>query len=338
MSRGGGLERSTTASNRSNALRMRRRVREDQFDNTPSTNHRLILGDARDLSFLADDSVHLIVTSPPYWILKQYHHTPQQMGSIAGYEEFLFELDKVLEHSFRVLTPGGRLCCVVGDVCISRRKGGRHYVMPLPSDIQVRSRQFGFDNLTPIIWYKVANIRMEASTSSRFLGKPYLPNGVIKNDFETILMLRKPAANGKRGYRSPTTEMEEASRISKVEYFRWFRPIWDDVRGASLRNHPAPFPREIPYRLIRMFSFSGDVVLDPFVGTGTTCLAALEAGRNSIGVEVDPQYMDMARRRLGGATQSLWGQAVLEYESRLTLDPQAPVGGRASDRTILHSA
>lgn len=149
---------------------------------------------------------------------------------------------------------------------------------------------------------------MEASTSSRFLGKPYLPNGVIKNDFETILILRKPADGGKRGYRSPTPEIEAASRISKEEYFRWFRPIWDDVPGANLRNHPAPYPREIPYRLIRMFSFVGDVVLDPFVGTGTTMLAAIAAGRNSIGVEVDPGYIKLARQALDKETHDFWGE------------------------------
>src|SRR5438552_3833926 len=108
-------------------------------------------------------------------------------------------------------------------------------------------------------------------------------------------MLRKPAANGGRGYRSPTPEMERASRIGKDEYFRWFRPVWDDIRGASLRSHPAPFPREIPYRLIRMFSFSGDTVLDPFLGTGTTTLAAIDCGRNSIGIEADSGYIESAR-------------------------------------------
>ncbi|HEX5505430.1 MAG TPA: site-specific DNA-methyltransferase [Thermomicrobiales bacterium] len=288
--------------------------------NEPATWHKLIAGDARDLSFIPDESVQLVVTSPPYWNLKEYPEARGQIGNMADYEAFLTELDKVWAHCARVLIPGGRVCCVVGDVCVSRRKGGRHFVMPLPADIQVRSRRFGFDNLTPIIWLKVANIQMEASKSSRFLGKPYLPNGVIKNDFETILMLRKPALGGKRGYRSPTPEMEEASRIGKDEYFKWFRAIWDDVRGASLRNHPAPYPKELAYRLVRMFSFAGDTVLDPFVGTGTTTLAAIDAGRNSIGVEVDPGYFTMARRNIETASHNLWGTTTFTIEDRLGRD------------------
>ena len=127
-------------------------------------------------------------------------------------------------------------------------------------------RLVGFDNLQGITWLKVANITLEASNSSRYLGKPNLPNGVIKNDTEHIVFLRKP------GYRSPSQDMEDASFIPEGsgEYARLFSTIWTDVPGASLKDHPAPFPLVIPLRLIRMFSFAGDVVLDPFAGTGTT--------------------------------------------------------------------
>lgn len=259
-----------------------------------ASSHRIVLGDARALGFIPDESIHLVVTSPPYFDLKQYAaDAPGQMGEIHDYEQFLDELDTVWRECHRVLVPGGRICCVVGAVTISRRAGGRHYVLPLPSDIQVRSRAIGLDNLTPIIWLKVSNIVLEASVSSRFLGKPNLPNGVIKNDFETIVMLRKPG-----GYRKPTPEMEAASRISNEEYFKWFTPIWSDITGASTREHPAPFPVALAYRLIRMFSFVGDTVLDPFLGTGTTTRAALVAGRNSIGVEVEPSYIELAQKKL----------------------------------------
>jgi site-specific DNA-methyltransferase (adenine-specific) len=258
------------------------------------SSHRVVLGDARDLSFLSDESVHLVVTSPPYFDLKQYAaESADQLGEIHDYERFLDELDKVWLECRRLLVPGGRVCCVVGAVTIARRAGGRHYVLPLPSDIQVRSRRLGLDNLTPIIWLKVGNIALEASHSSRFLGKPNLPNGVIKNDFETIVMLRKPG-----GYRKPTPEMEAASRISNDEYFRWFVPIWSDVPGASTRDHPAPFPLTLAYRLVRMFSFAGDTVLDPFLGTGTTTRAAMLAGRHSVGIEVEPRYVELTRRKL----------------------------------------
>jgi len=259
-----------------------------------SSSHVLRLGDARDLSFVRDESVHLVVTSPPYFDLKQYAAEANgQLGELHEYEDFLLELDKVLCECARVLVPGGRVCCVVGAVNRSRRAKGRHFVLPLPSDIQVRSRQFGLDNLTPIIWLKVGNIHLEASRSSRFLGKPNLPNGVIKNDFETIVMLRKPG-----GYRSPTPEMEAASRIDNEDYFRWYVPVWSDVTGASTREHPAPYPFEIAYRLIRMFSFVGDTVLDPFLGSGTTTSAAMACGRNSIGLEIEPKYLDLAASRL----------------------------------------
>lgn len=263
-------------------------------------SHLLALADARNLSFLQDKSVHLVVTSPPYGSLKEYPQRTGQLGNWPSYDEFLDELDRVWSECLRVLVPGGRLCCVVGDVCLSRRKAGRHHVLPLASDITVRARKIGFDSLTPIIWLKVANIRLEASRSSRFLGKPYLPNGVIKNDRETILMLRKPG-----GYRKPTPDMEELSRIEKADYFHWFQPVWSDVTGASTKKHPGPYPVEIPSRLIRMFSFIGDVVLDPFVGLGTTVEAAIAAGRRGIGLDIEPQYLQLARSRVAHNTNGL---------------------------------
>jgi site-specific DNA-methyltransferase (adenine-specific) len=236
----------------------------------------------------------LVVTSPPYFNLKTYEGgVASQLGDIQDYDRFLDELDKVWTECARVLVPGGRICCVVGAVNIARRDAGRHYVLRLPSDIEARARKIGLDTLTPIIWLKVSNISLEASNSSRFLGKPNLPNGIIKNDFETIVMMRKPG-----GYRSPTPEMEAASRIENDDYFRWFTAIWSDVTGASTRDHPAPFPVEVAYRLIRMFSFVGDTVLDPFLGSGTTAEAAMQAGRNSLGVELVSEYVDLAARRL----------------------------------------
>lgn len=250
----------------------------------------LLRADARNLGFLRDNSVHLVVTSPPYGSLKEYPQHPCQLGNLDSYDGFLNELDKTWSECLRVLAPGGRMCCVVGDICLSRRRAGRHHVLPLSSDVTSRARRLGFDVLTPIMWLKVANIRMEASRSTRFLGKPYLPNGVVKNDRETIVMLRKPG-----GYRKPTPEMEELSRIRKEDYFRWFAPVWADVTGASTKVHPAPFPVEIPIRLIQMFSFVGDWVLDPFVGTGTTVKAAIQLGRNAIGLDVEARYLRLAR-------------------------------------------
>jgi len=270
------------------------------------TTHRVITGDARDLSVLPDESVHLVCTSPPYAFLKQY--TPGvdgQLGDILDYEDFLDQLDDVWRECHRVLVPGGRIACVVGDVCISRRRGGRHYVLPLSADIQVRSRRIGLDNLTPIRWYKVANIQLEASSSSVYLGKPNQPNGIIKNDVEHILLLRKPG-----GYRQPTEAMKSASHISTDKYREWYSSIWSGVTGQLRTTHPAPYPLEIPKRLIHMFSFAGDTVLDPFGGTGTTMIAAMEAGRSSVSYEIDPSYVEIMRERL--VKQDVIGKAIFE--------------------------
>ena len=137
------------------------------------TYQRLINGDTRDLTFLADESIHLVVTSPPYWNLKRYNENPDQLGHVNDYESFLRELEKVWKEVFRVLVPGGRLVCVVGDVCVSRRRFGRHLVFPLHADICVLCRKIGFDNLNPIIWHKIANASFEVENGSKFLGKPY---------------------------------------------------------------------------------------------------------------------------------------------------------------------
>ncbi len=166
-------------------------------------------------------------------------------------------------------------------------------VMPLHADISVRCRRIGLDYLTPILWYKVANASYEVENGSSFLGKPYEPNAIIKNDIEYILMLRKPG-----GYRKPTDEQRELSRLTKAEHNAWFRSFWTDVTGASTRKHPAPYPVDLAYRLVRMFSFVGDVVLDPFAGTFTTTVAAMKAHRNSIANELDPNYFEAGVERV----------------------------------------
>jgi modification methylase len=283
------------------------------------TKHSVHLGDARDLSFIPSESVHLVVTSPPYGALIHYSDGADQLGNIQSYELFLKELDKVWGECLRILVPGGRVACVVGDVCMSRKRAGRHHVLPLSADIQVRARAIGFDNLTPIRWHKVTNVAMEASTSSRFLGKPNLPNGVVKNDLEHILFLRKPG-----GYRKPTALQEKQSFISTDDYSKWFSGVWMDVRGQLRKEHPAPFPVEVPRRLIRMFSFTGDTVVDPFAGTGTTAVAAMEIGRNSISVEIEPKYVKLIEKRLAQIPLN----AAVEFHAPAPARP-APIARRA---------
>jgi modification methylase len=281
------------------------------------TTHNLHCKDARDLSGLPNESVHLIVTSPPYWTLKDYPPNKRQLGAVQDYEKFLDELDKVWAECMRVLVPGGRICCVVGDVCLPRKRAGRHHVMPLHADITVRIRRLGLDSLTPILWFKIANGALEAEgNGAGFYGKPYQPGAIVKNDFEYILFFRKGGT-----YRSPSTMQKALSMLSKDEMKNWLKTAWMDIKGESTRRgHPAPFPIELAERLIRLFSFAGDVVLDPFVGTGTTTLAAINVGRNSIGTDCDPDYIRMAKERLQRAILS--NPEPLLFETRL--DIQSP--------------
>lgn len=261
------------------------------------TDHRVLVGDAADPQTWDGFArpVDLVLTSPPYWNLKEYPQRDGQLGLIADYDEFLNRLLPVWQGCFDALTPGGRLVIVVGDVCLSRRRNrGRHTVVPLHASIQEQCKTVGFDNLAPIIWHKIANARHEGPNGSgAYLGKPYEPNSVLKNDIEHIVMQRKPG-----GYRSVPLETRVLSVIPKILHSEWFRQIWNGPSGASTRDHPAPFPQELSDRLVRMFSFAGDTVLDPFAGTGTTLVSAAKWGRNSIGIDIEPAYVDMARRRL----------------------------------------
>ncbi len=257
------------------------------------TVHRLILGDAREIvDSIPDESVHLAITSPPYWTLKRYNEHTNQLGHISDYDEFLDEISLVWKGILRTLVPGGRLVVVVGDVCLSRRDYGRHVVVPLHASIQDRCRMLGYDNLAPIIWHKISNARLEVPNGSNFMGKPYEPNAVIKNDIEFILFQRKPG-----GYRRTALASRILSVIPIDLHKECFQQIWS-IGGASTKHHPAPFPLLLAERLVRMFSFVGDTVLDPFAGTATSNVAAARLGRNSIGIEVDPAYFNLATAAL----------------------------------------
>jgi site-specific DNA-methyltransferase (adenine-specific) len=261
------------------------------------TVHTVRYADARALPDIDSNSVHLIVTSPPYFNIKAYetHADGCQLGRIDTYEAFLDQLHICMMEWSRVLVPGGRVCCVVGDVLVPRRKGGRHLILPLPADIMVKARGVALDALTPILWLKITNRNNEAGGgSSGYYGKPYQPGGVIKNDFEHVVMLRKPGA-----YRSTSMLQKALSMLQRDEMEAWQRPFWQDIKGASLRDgHPAPFPVEMAERLIRMFSFAGDTVLDPFCGSGSTAVAASRAGRNSISSDIEPVYVNAAANRV----------------------------------------
>jgi modification methylase len=211
--------------------------------------------------------------------------------------------------------------------------------MPLHSDIAVICRKIGFDNLNPIIWHKISNATFEANTSTKFLGKPYEPNAIIKNDIEFILMQRKPG-----GYRKPTEEQRRLSMIDKNDFNEWFRQFWT-ITGASTRYHPAPFPLELASRLVKMFSFWGDTILDPFCGTGTTMLAAMKCGRNSIGCEIDEEYCRLILKRLSEESHNLSGKVAIEFSKisgngvSLTVNEELSVyGGNSSKSSSMRKA
>jgi DNA modification methylase len=258
------------------------------------SHHELHHRDARDLDFLDDESLDLVVTSPPYFNIKDYGEASDgQLGDLEEYEAFNDQLDDIWRQCYEKLVPGGRMCVVVGDVLQSRSEYGRHRVIPLHSSIQERCRAIGFDNLAPVIWYKIGNASLEAGGNARFLGKPYEPGAVIKNDVEYILMLRKPG-----GYRSPSVAERILSTIEADEHQKMFRQLWSDITGEKQGEHPAPYPAALAERLIRMFSFVGDTVFDPFAGTGSTAVAASRVGRNSVSTELEAKYVGLAEERI----------------------------------------
>ena len=260
-----------------------------ELDVALPTVHTIRQGDARDLSWIPDNSIHLIVTSPPYHDLKKYDGGGvAQLGDIADYREFLAQLLQVWEECYRVLVPGGKLFVNVGDVLRSRKQHGRHHILPLPSHIRVQCFDLGFDCINGPIWHKIGNVAYEQDGPGAFLGKPNQPNAKIKLEIEYVLGFVKPGP-----YRTPTEKQKRLSFIPNDEHQKIFRQIWDDIPGASTKNgHPAPFPVELPRRIIRGYSFVGDVVLDPFAGHGNTMHAAMELGRNSIMNEISRKYVE----------------------------------------------
>jgi excisionase family DNA binding protein len=296
------------------SLALKRRAKELAWSNgavPAETHHQIYLGDAREMAPVADESVHLVVTSPPYFNLIAYEGggaSDGQLGDLGDLDSFLGELDSVWRRCFDALVPGGRMCIVVGDVCLSRKAAGRHHVIPLHAHLALRCRAIGFDYLTPILWSKIANMATEVGGSARFLGKPYEPNAIIKNDVEYILLLRKPGS-----YRKPSPAQRALSLLEPEEHRRWFRSVWTDVRGESRKaGHPAPFPKDLAYRLIKMFSFVGDTILDPFWGTGSTTAAAIDAVRSSVGFEIEPKYVGIGKERLA-QVRAAQVEARIEY-------------------------
>lgn len=250
------------------------------------------------MSEVSDESVHLVVTSPPYWQLKDYGHD-RQIGFDDTYEEYINNLNLVWDECYRVLHPGCRLCVNIGDQFARSVYYGRYKVIPIRTEIIKFCEARGFDFMGSIVWRKVTTTNTTGGAA--VMGSyPYPRNGIIKIDYEHILLFKKLGEPPK-----PVREQKEASRLTDVEWNEYFSGHWS-FPGERQHAHLAMFPEELPRRLIRMFSFVGETILDPFLGSGTTSLAARNVGRNSIGYEVNPDFLPLILQKVKGGDGDLF--------------------------------
>jgi DNA modification methylase len=247
-------------------------------------------GDSRRMADLESSSVELVVTSPPYWQIKDYG-VPGQIGHGQGLHAYLNDLSLVWGECYRVTREGGRLCVNIGDQFARASLYGRYRIIPLHAEVICQCASLGFDYMGSIIWRKKTT--MNTSGGATVMGSyPHPPNGIVEIDFEYILLFKKPGALKKK-----EAELKKSAAMSRDEWKTWFSGHWE-LGGARKKGHEAPFPEEIPRRLIRMFSFPGDTVLDPFLGTGTTAAVARSLGRNAIGYEINEGFTSLAMKRL----------------------------------------
>ena len=261
------------------------------------TTHKIITGDSRQMSELKDSSVHLIITSPPYWQLKDYG-TETQIGFNDSYESYINHLNLVWAECFRVLHEGCRLCINIGDQFARSVYYGRYKVIPIHSEIIKFCETIGFDFMGQIIWQKATT--MNTTGGGAVMGSfPHPRNGIVKLDFEYILLFKKQGNAPK-----PTQVQKDNSAMTNEEWNTYFNGHWY-FNGAKQNKHLAMFPEELPHRLIKMFSFPNETVLDPFLGSGTTSLAAKKLNRNSIGYEINPEYIPIIKEKIGGNDASI---------------------------------
>ena len=254
------------------------------------TIHKIINGDSRQMNLIPDKSVHLVITSPPYWQLKDYG-TEKQIGFHESYESYINNLNLVWKECHRVLHPGCRLCINIGDQFARSVYYGRYKVIPIRTEIIKFCETIGFDYMGAVIWQKVTTCNTTGGAT--IMGSfPYPRNGILKLDYEFILLFKKQGVPP-----SPTKEQKELSIMTKDDWNTYFSGHWY-FAGAKQDGHIAVFPEELPARLIKMFSFSGETVLDPFLGSGTTSLAALNLGRNSVGYEINGDFISIIKGKL----------------------------------------
>lgn len=269
------------------------------------TKHRIITGDSRCMAESPDESVHLVATSPPYWQLKDYGNG-QQIGFDDSYETYINNLNLVWSECHRVLAKGCRLCVNIGDQFARSVYYGRYKVIPIRTEIIKFCETVGFDYMGAVIWQKVTTCNTTGGAT--IMGSfPFPRNGILKIDYEFILIFKKHGAAPKVG-----KDTKEQSRLTTEEWNQFFTGHWN-IPGERQDKHLAVFPEEIPRRLIKMFTFVGDTVLDPFLGSGTTALAARNLGRNSVGYEVNPDFVHIIREKLGVDNKLLFQDASFDF-------------------------
>jgi DNA modification methylase len=281
------------------------------------TTHRIIHGDSRQMGLVADESVHLVITSPPYWQLKDYG-TNAQIGYHECYESYINNLNLVWKECYRVLHPGCRLCINIGDQFARSVYYGRYKVIPIRTEITKFCETIGFDYMGAIIWQKVTTTNTTGGAT--IMGSfPYPRNGILKLDYEFILLFKKQGNSPK-----PTREQKELSAISKEDWNTYFSGHWY-FAGAKQEAHMAMFPEELPARLIKMFAFVGDTVLDPFLGSGTTSMAARNLTRNSIGLEINQDFMPTIKQKLNARQGDFSGTEYEFLKDNITTDFNAEI-------------
>lgn len=277
-----------------------------------ATHHKIIIGDSRRMTELPDESVHLVITSPPYWQLKDYGDE-NQLGFHDSYEDYINNLNLVWNECFRVLHPGCRLCINIGDQFARSVYYGRYKVIPIRTEIIKCCEAFGMDYMGAIIWQKVTTTNTTGGAT--IMGSfPYPRNGILKIDYEFILIFKKLGNPPKI-----SKEAKELSKLTTEEWNTYFAGHWN-FGGEKQDKHLAMFPEELPHRLIRMFSFVGDTVLDPFLGSGTTALAAKNLGRNSVGYEINLKFVPMIKQKLKVSEQDIFGNNTYEFVSQKAFD------------------
>ena len=254
------------------------------------TIHKIVNGDSRQMNLIEDKSVNLVITSPPYWQLKDYG-TENQIGYHENYETYINNLNLVWKECYRVLDNGCRMCVNIGDQFARAVYYGRYKVIPIRTEIIKFCESIGFDYMGAIIWQKqtTTNTTGGASLMGSF---PTPRNGILSIDYEFILIFKKLGTPKK-----VSKEIKDQSKMTTEEWKEYFSGHWN-FGGARQDGHIAMFPEELPKRLIKMFAFKGETVLDPFMGSGTTSLAARKLERNSIGYEVNPEFIEIAKNKL----------------------------------------